>query len=112
MDTLIISNENNILHVFNKGYSVDYTIYDSKGHSLDGGVLESNKEKFETDFAIKEVISIVKENFEFNTPYMYLQGERAETLLEMIQEEDYENIKKKINELHSSKEDREEEIEK
>lgn len=41
MDTLIISNESNILHVSNKGYTVDYTFYDYKGHSIDGGILES-----------------------------------------------------------------------
>lgn len=111
MDTLIISNENNILHVFNKGYSVDYTIYNSKGHSLDGGVLESSNGRFETDLAIKEVINIVKENYDFNTPYMYLQGERAESLLELI-EEDYENMKKKINEYQSLKEEQDAEIEK
>lgn len=99
MDTLIISKENNILHVCNKGYTVDYTIYNCKGHLLDGGILESSKDKFETDLVIKEIINLVTENFEFNNPYLYLRGDRAQTLLELIEMEDYENMKKKINDF-------------
>ncbi len=101
MDTLIISKENNILHIFNKGYSVDYTIYNSKGHSLDGGVLESSKGKFENNFAIKEITNLVKEHFSFNSPYMYLCGERAETLLELIEIEDYKQMQSKVSEYLS-----------
>ena len=55
MDTLIISNESNILHVSNKGYTVDYTFYDCKGHSIDGGILESEKEKFNTQEVKNEI---------------------------------------------------------
>lgn len=101
MDTLIISKENNILHIFNKGYSVDYTIYNSKGHSLDGGVLESSKGKFENGFAIKEITTLVREHFSFNSPYIYLYGERAETLLELIEMEDYKQMKSKVSEYLS-----------
>ena len=57
MDTLIISNENNILHVCNQGYTVDYTIYNSKGHNMDGGVIESSKGKFDTQEIIKDIIT-------------------------------------------------------
>ena len=42
MDELIISAENNILHICNEGYSVDYTFYNSKGHELDGGIIYSS----------------------------------------------------------------------
>lgn len=90
---LIISNENNIIHILNRGYSIDYTIYNSKGHSLDGGILESSNEKFNDDFAIKEVITIVKENYSFSNPYSILKGERANNLLELIEMEDYKNMK-------------------
>ena len=62
MDTLIISNESNILHVSNKGYTVDYTFYDCKGHSIDGGILESEKEKFNTQEVKNEIIKMLEEH--------------------------------------------------
>lgn len=91
MDTLIISKQNNILHICNYGYSVDYTIYDSKGHSLDGGILESSKTIFNNQSVIKEIINMVQERFDFTEPYMYLYGEQTEGLLELIELEDYKN---------------------
>lgn len=102
MDTLVISNENNILHICNQGYTVDYTIYNSKGHNMDGGILESSSCKFDADFAIKEVISIVKDTFAFSTPYTFLNGHRAENLLELIEMEDYKNTQKKVDNYLSS----------
>jgi len=111
MDTLIISSENNILHIFNKGYSVDYTLYDSKGHNMDGGILESSKGKFERSFVEKEIINILKDRYSFTSPYTYLVGERAETLLELIEMEDYKYTQSKVNNFLSSvKEDAEKEI--
>lgn len=112
MDVLVISKENNILHICNKGYTVDYSIYNSKGHLQDGGILESSKDKFDTNIVIKEIINLVNENFEFNEPYMYLRGDRAQTLLELIEMEDYENMKKKINDFQNERNEIEEEIEK
>lgn len=109
MDILIISSENNILHICNQGYTVDYTIYNSKGHNMDGGILESSKEKFEKDVAIKEIIEILKENFSFTSPYIHLSGNRAENLLELIEMEDYKNTQDKVsNYLSSVKNDDEE----
>ena len=98
MDTLIISEERNILHIFNKGYTVDYTFYDSKGHSIDGGVLESNKEKFNNDLVIKEIISMFQDTIKFSSPYLYLEGEKAEGLLDLIEMEDSKNNQKNIYE--------------
>lgn len=102
MDVLIISKENYILHVCNQGYTVDYTIYDNKGHSLDGGVFESTKDKFETDKVIKEIIEMIKESYQFSESYMYLYGERAEGLLDLIQMEDYKNSQLKLKNYLSS----------
>lgn len=102
MDMLIISNENNILHIFNKGYSVDYTFYNCKGHSLDGGILESSKEKFNINDVKNEIINMFKDSIDFTEPYMFLEGERADGLLELIEMEDYKNTQLKVDSYLSS----------
>lgn len=102
MDMLIISNENNILHIFNKGYSVDYTFYNCKGHSLDGGILESSKEKFNINDVKNEIINMFKDSIDFTEPYMFLEGERADGLLELIEMEDYKNTQIKVDSYLSS----------
>jgi len=102
MDTLIISQENNILDICNKGYTVDYTFYNSKGHSLDGGILESSKEKFNTQEVKTEIINLFRESINFSEPFMYLEGEKADGLLELIEIEDYKNAQSKVNNYLSS----------
>lgn len=102
MDTLIISNESNILHISNKGYAVDYTFYDCKGHSIDGGILESEKEKFNTQEVINEIIKMFEDTIVFSQPYMILEGDRADSLLELIEMEDYKNTQLKVNDILSS----------
>lgn len=97
MDILVISNESNILHICNEGYKVDYTFYDSKGHSLDGGVLESDKNQFSNKDAIQEIVRMFKDNIKFSEPFIYLKDDMAEDLLELIQMEDYRNSQVKIN---------------
>lgn len=105
MDILIISNENNILHVCNQGYTVDYTIYNSKGHNMDGGVIESSKGKFENEIVIKDIISTIQNTIAFSEPYTYLSGHRAENLLELIEMEDYKNLQERINNKNLSLKD-------
>lgn len=95
MDTLIISNENNILHVFNDGFKCDYTIYNSKGHNMDGGVLDFDSETTNKE-AIDEITKIVQDRFLFNAPYTCLSGEKAQNLLELIEMEDYKNLQHQI----------------
>jgi len=102
MDTLIISNENNILHICNRGYSVDYTFYNSKGHNLDGGILESSKEKFNTEEVKDEIINSFKDSINFSEPYMFLEGEKADGLLDLIEMEDYKNTQLRVNNYLSS----------
>ena len=41
MNIIVISEENKILHILNFGYQAEYTLYNSKGYYLFGGVLES-----------------------------------------------------------------------
>lgn len=102
MDTLIISQENNILHIDNKGYTVEYTIYNSKGHSLDGGILESKKDKFDTKVVLNEILKMIRDTFDFSEPFMYLENEKADGLLELIEMEDYKNTKAKVDAYLSS----------
>lgn len=97
MDNIVISNENNILHLCNQDDIIDYTLYDEKGHHLDGGVLESSKKKNDINFAVKEIINIIKDRFPFSLPYTYLSGNRASNLLELIELEDYKNFQQKVN---------------
>ena len=112
MDILVISDENNILHICNQGYTVDYTIYNCKGHSLDGGLLESSKNKFNTNDALKDIINIIQDSFNFSEPYMYLKDEQAEGLLNLIQMEDYKHMQTKVsNYLSSIKKDSSNEME-
>jgi len=102
MDTLIISKENNILHICNHGYSVDYTIYDSKGHSTDGGILESSSKVFDNNTVIKDIIGMIQEDYEFTEPYMYLYDKQTEGLLELIEFEDYKNTHSNVDDYLAS----------
>ena len=95
MDILIISNENNILHIFNDGYKCDYTIYNSKGHNMDGGVLDFD-EKVSNKESTDEIIKMIQDRFLFNAPYTCLSGDRAQNLLELIEMEDYKNLQHQI----------------
>ena len=106
MDILIISAENNILHICNEGYKADYTIYNSKGHNLDGGVLESSKGRLNDNNISNEIMSIIKENFLFSKPYICLKDENCESLLELIEAEDYKHTQEKVAEFLTSIQDK------
>ena len=106
MDELIISSENNILHIYNEGYTVDLTFYNSKGHNIDGGILESSHNKFDNDKVINEIISMFKDNIKFSEPFLRLTGEKANNLLELIEMEDYKNTQEKVNKYVSSIKDK------
>lgn len=95
MDEIIISNENHILHLNNQEDIVDFTIYDNKGHSLDGGQFDNNGyNKTKND-----IIAFAHERFGFSEPYIRLTGAKAENLLELIEMEDYKNTQSKITAL-------------
>lgn len=106
MEQIIISNENNILHISNNEYTVSYTIYNNKGHSLDGGILESSNSKFDSDKVAAEIILMIQEQFDFSEPFIHLNGEMANNLLELIEMEDYKNSKRKVRNFLSSVKDK------
>jgi len=95
MDTIIISRENNILHVFINDTKVDYTLYNFKGHSLDGGQFEYNDSKDEREI-FTDIIDMVEVNYNFTSPFYYLKGKQTEKLLELIQFEDEKNLEEKL----------------
>lgn len=91
MNIIIISKENKILHITNFGYQAEYTLYNSKGYYLFGGVLESVYEYFNDEKLTKEVMNLIQEETEFEQPYIYLYGSNTFPLLSLIK---YENNKK------------------
>lgn len=107
MDILIISSENNILHICNEGYKADYTIYNSKGHHMDGGILESSKGRLNDNSISNAIVSIIKDKFSFSNPYTCLKGENCESLLELIEAEDYKHTQEKVAEFLTSIQDKE-----
>lgn len=102
MDTIIISSERNILHVFIDEEHADYTLYDKHGHNLDGGVLdlESNEN---TGIIVNEIMEMLKDRFSFSTPYILPSKEDTQEIIECVEEEDYQNMILKVEELSSEK---------
>lgn len=98
MDEIIISNENNILHLNNQDNYVDYTIYDNHGHSLDGGQLD-NDEELDKVQSTNEILSIIRERFAFSEPFIRLTGDKANNLLELIEMEDFKNMQSKVDSI-------------
>lgn len=102
MNIIVISNDNKILHITNFGYQAEYNLYTSKGYYLFGGVLESVYEYFNDEKLIKEVINLIKEETEFEQPYIYLYGSNTFPLLRLIKYENNKKSSKKIVEYINS----------
>ena len=49
-----------------------------------------------------EIINMFKDSIDFTEPYMFLEGERADGLLELIEMEDYKNTQLKVDSYLSS----------
>jgi len=95
MDILVISKENNILHIFYEDKYVDYTLYDSKGHNVDGGEVDFLKPLSQNE-VIEEITKMVEDR-NFNSPFFYLVGKETENILELIQREDERNTLINVN---------------
>ncbi len=102
MDTIIISSEKNILHVFIDEEHVDYTLYNNHGHNLDGGVLDLESHE-NTGKIVNEIIEILKDSFSFSEPYILPSKEDTQEIIERVEEEDYQNMISKVEELSSEK---------
>ncbi len=115
MDILLISinKQIRILHISNQEDKIDYTIYDNHCTLLDGGVIDLEN-AINNENAIKNVVNIIKNQYEFSQPYIYVPNEITEELLEIIQEADYENVQEKVQNISSNsslKEELENELE-
>lgn len=113
MDILLISINERILHISNQEDKIDYTIYDNHCVLLDGGLIDLEN-SINNDDAIKNVVNIIKDSYEFSYPYISVPAEITEELLELIQEVDYQTMQEKIQNLFSnylSKEETENELE-
>lgn len=96
MDVIIISKENNLLYISNEDRKIDYTVYNKKGHLIDGGVLENDEISYDIKKVFDEIVSSFKDTISFSEPYVYIDEEDANNLLELIEEEDYNNSQNKI----------------
>ena len=99
MDEIIISKENNILHLNIQDDMIDFTIYDNKGHNLDGGQLDIDESVEQTT---NEILSLIREKFEFSESFLRLTGDKANNLLELIEMEDYKNMCSKVDSIKNN----------
>lgn len=96
MNLIFISKENKILHIAKDCLQIDYTFYDKNGRIIDGGQYEeidTNKTIEETAKELIEAFDIMK----FSEPYIKLEGIQADNFIELIEEQDYKNMKNNIS---------------
>ena len=102
MNIIVISKENRILHITNFGYQAEYTLYNSKGYYLFGGVLESVYDYFNDEKLTLEIINLIQQEIDFERPYIYLYGSNTLPLLKLIKYENNKKSSKKIVEYINS----------
>ena len=101
MDTIVISKERNFLHVDYENNNINYSFYNNKGHLIDGGEMENKDNIFNNISIPTEIITSFKDTINFTEPFIYITGKDAENLLEMIEEEDYQNLQNKVNKSYN-----------
>ena len=90
MNTIVISEENHILHIINYGLYAEFTLYNINGEYLHSGIMESVYENYELKDLVKLIIELIQEFVAFTEPYIFLYGSNAIPLLSLIK---YENNK-------------------
>ena len=96
MNLIIISKEHKILHVAKDSLQIDYTFYDKNGRTIDGGQYEeidTNKTIEKTARELIEAFDILQ----FSEPYIKLEGIQADNFIEIIEEQDYKNMKNNVS---------------
>lgn len=99
MDIILISKEDNKLHISTDGLYSDYTVYDKDGMEIDGGFLLGKVANNNINKLVSCVISMAKGITEFSSPYQTLKGERATELLEELQERNFNDMVKQQKEI-------------
>lgn len=96
MNLIIISKEHKILHVSKDCLQIDYTFYDKNGRIIDGGQyddIEIDKPIDDTAKGLIEAFDIMQ----FSEPYIKLEGIQADNFIELIEEQDYKNMRNKVS---------------
>ena len=96
MNLIFISKEHKILHVVKDCLQIDYTFYDKNGRIIDGGQYE----EIDTNKTIEEIARELIEAFDilqFSEPYIKLEGIQADNFIEVIEEQDYKNMKNNVS---------------
>lgn len=96
MNLIFISREQNFMHISNDCEHIDYTFYDNKGRILDGGRYDENNEGKTLEESAKGLIEVF-DLIEFSEPYIKLEGIQADNFIELIEEQDYQNMKNKVS---------------
>lgn len=71
-DILVISTEENILHISVSTYCANYFLYDNKGKFLISGTMESSKYQMDESTITIEIINLISQYIPFSEPFMYL----------------------------------------
>lgn len=95
MDIIIVSKENNKLHISTDGLYTDYTLYNKEGMEVDGGFLLGKTTDENINKLVSLVISMAKGITDFSSPYQTIEGEKATNLLEEIQEKNFDDMMQK-----------------
>jgi len=96
MNLVIISKEHKILYVSKDYLQIDYTFYDKNGRLIDGGQYD----EIEIDKSIEETAKELIESFDilqFSEPYIKLEGIQADNFIELIEEQDYKNMRNNVS---------------
>ncbi len=99
MELLLISKESNKIHISMYGLYSDYTIYNSEGRLIDGGILIGKATGENVNKLITSVISMVKGVVDFSSPCKTLKDEEAMELIEKLEEQEYQNMINKAKDI-------------
>ncbi len=99
MELLLISKESNKIHISMYGLYSDYTIYNSEGRLIDGGILIGKATGGNVNKLISSVISMAKGVVDFSSPYKTLKDEEAMELIEKLEEQEYQNMINKAKDI-------------
>ena len=99
MELLLISKESNKIHISMYGLYSDYTIYNSEGRLIDGGILIGKATGENVNKLITSVISMAKGVVDFFFFFKTLKDEEAMELIEKLEEQEYQNMINKAKDI-------------
>ena len=104
-DILVISAEENILHISISSYCANYFLYDNKGKFLISGTMESSKYKMDENNITREIVNLISQYIPFSEPFLYLQDGQTKFLRDLIlSENNKKDIVKIVKEIEKESE--------